>query len=126
MEKVDTHEGIIVKVLLDSSIMGMLMNWKMVAEHGFRLQKLKRLIVVKNINRTNNNVGAITYQVEANVYYESYIERIRMNVYDLGRIDIILGMPWLLNWETEEVKITRCPSLCRRNTKLKKKKREKE
>ena len=102
------------------------MNWKMVAEHGFRLQKLKRLIVVKNINRTNNNVGAITYQVEANVYYESYIERIRMNVYDLGRIDIILGMPWLLNWETEEVKITRCPSLCRRNTKLKKKKRGKE
>jgi len=42
----------------------------------------------------------------------------RMDVYDLGKTEVILGMPWLqahnpeINWETGEVKITRCLPLC--------------
>ena len=49
----------------------------------------------------------------------------RMDVCDLGKTDVILGIPWLqahnpeINWEIGEVKMTRCPPLCRRNTKLK-------
>jgi len=42
IEKLDTHKGIIVKVLLDSSIMGMFMDKKMAARHRFKLQKLDR------------------------------------------------------------------------------------
>jgi len=37
VERVDTHEGITVKVLLDSSMIEMFMDRKMVAKHGFRL-----------------------------------------------------------------------------------------
>ena len=37
IEKVDMHEGITVKALLDSSAMGMFMDWKMAAKYGFRL-----------------------------------------------------------------------------------------
>ena len=37
IEKVDMHEGITVKALLDSSATGMFMDRKMVAKHGFRL-----------------------------------------------------------------------------------------
>ena len=37
IEKVDMHEGITVKALLDSSTMGMFMDWKMVAKYRFRL-----------------------------------------------------------------------------------------
>ena len=54
-----------------------------------------------------------------------------MDVCNLEKMDIILGMPWLqaynpeINWETGEVKITRCPLLCRRNTRLKEEKRAK-
>ena len=40
VEKVDTHERMIVKVPLDSGITEMFMNRKMTAKHGFRLQKL--------------------------------------------------------------------------------------
>jgi len=46
-------------------------------------------------------------------------------VCNLGKTDIILEMPWLqahnleINWETGEVKMTRCPLLYERNTKLK-------
>ena len=37
VEKVDIHERVIVKVLLDSSITEMFINRKMAARHGFRL-----------------------------------------------------------------------------------------
>ena len=42
----------------------------------------------------------------------------RMDMCDLGKTEIILGMPWLaahnpeINWKTREVKMTRCPLLC--------------
>ena len=86
---------------------------------------MKRPIAVRNINGTNNSAGAITHQVEVNVYYKGHIERIRMDVCNLGKMDVILGMPWLqahnpeINWETGEVKIMRCLPLCGRNIKLK-------
>jgi len=115
-----------VKALLDSGTTGMFMNKKMAAKHGFRLQKLERPVVVRNVNGTNNSGGAITHQVEVNMYYKSHIERMRMDVYDLGKTDVILGMLWLqahnpeINWETEEVKMTRYLPLCGKNTKLEK------
>jgi len=37
IKKVDTHEGIIVKALLDSGTMGMFMDKRIAAKHGFRL-----------------------------------------------------------------------------------------
>ena len=64
IEKVDMHEGIKVKALLDSSAMGMFMDWKMAAKYGFRLQKLERPIMVRNVNGTNNSAGAITHWME--------------------------------------------------------------
>jgi len=92
VEKVDTHEGVMVKALLDSGMTGMFMNKKMAAKHGFRLQKLERPVAVRNIDGTNNSGGAITHQVEVNVYYKSYVERMRIDVCDLEKTDVILGM----------------------------------
>ena len=92
VEKMDTHKGVSVKVLLDSGAIGMFMDWKMAARHRFRLQKLERPIVVRNVDGTNNSTGAITHQVEVNVYYKDHIERIRMDICNLGRTDVILGM----------------------------------
>jgi len=124
VEKVDIHEGITVKALLDSSATGMFIDKKIAAKHGFRLQKLERPVAVRNVDGTNNSGGTIIHQVEVNVYYKSHVERMRMDVCDLGKTDVILGMPWLqahnpeINWKIGEVKITRCPLLCGRNTKL--------
>ena len=80
----DTYEGILVKALLDSGTTGMFIDQKIAARHGFRLQKLERLIVVRNVDGTNNSAGAITHQVEVNVYYKGHIKRMRMDVCDLG------------------------------------------
>ena len=68
------------------------MNRKMTTKHRFRLQKLKRPVTVRNINGINNNRRAIIYQIKVNVYYKNYIKRIRIDICDLERTDIILDM----------------------------------
>ena len=61
VEKVDIHEGITVKVLLDSGITEMFMNKEIAARNEFKLQKLKRLVVVRNVDSTNNSRRVIIY-----------------------------------------------------------------
>ena len=95
IEKIDTHKGVTVKVLLDSSVTGIFMDKRTAAKHGFMLKELEKPIMVRNVDRTDNSRGAITHQVEANVYYKGHIERMRMDVCDLGKTEIILGMLWL-------------------------------
>ena len=92
VEKLDTHKGVTVKALLDSGATGMFMDKRMAARHGFKLQKLERPIMVRNVDRTNNSGGAITHQVEVNVYYKGHVKRIRIDICDLGKTEIILGM----------------------------------
>jgi len=67
VEKLNMHEGVTVKALLDSGATGMFIDKRMAARHGFKLQKLERPIMVRNMDGTNNSKGAITYQVEVNV-----------------------------------------------------------
>ena len=93
VEKVDMHEDITVKAFLDSSITEMFIDRKIAAKYEFRLQKLERPVTVRNMDGTNNSKEAIIHQVEVNIYYKSHIERMRIDMCDLGRIDIILEMP---------------------------------
>jgi len=118
VEKIDTYEGVVIKALLDSGTTGMFMDRQTAARHGFRLRKLEKPLMVKNVDRTVNSGEAITHQVEYNVFYKGHMERMRMDVCDLGKTEVILEMLWLeaynpeINWETGEVKMTRCPPLC--------------
>ena len=93
VEKIDTHKGVMIKVLLDSGATGMFMDKQTVARHGFKLQKLKRPIAIRNVDGTNNSKGAIMHQVECNVFYKGHIERMRIDVCNLGKTEVILGMP---------------------------------
>ena len=61
IEKIDTYEGVAVKALLDSGATGIFMDKRTAAKHGFRLQKLERPIMVRNVDGTNNSGGAITH-----------------------------------------------------------------
>ena len=106
-----------VKVLLDSGETGLFMNKGLAERQGFKLEKLNKPIKVRNVDGSDNKGGSITYEVEVNLYYRGHIERVRMDVCELGKTEVILGMPWLathnpeINWETGEVRITRCPPL---------------
>ena len=71
------------------------MDKKITAKHGFKLRKLNRPVIVRNINEMNNSVRVITYQIKVNIYYKSYMKRIRIDIYNLKKTDIILGILWL-------------------------------
>ena len=91
----DMHESVTIKVLLDSSTTEMFMDRKIIAKYGFRLQKLERSVVVRNVDGTNNSAGVIMHQVEANIYYKNHVERMQIDICNLGKTDIILDIPWL-------------------------------
>jgi len=118
LEKIDTHEGVTVKVLLDSGATGMFVDRRFAEKHGFRMDKLEKPLIVMNVDGSNNSGGRITHEVECNVYYKGHQERMKFDVCNLGRTDVILGMPWLsahnpeIDWEKGEVKMTRFPPWC--------------
>ena len=121
MEKLDTHEEVTVKALLDSGATGIFIDKDFTEERGFKLEKLDKLVEVKNVNGTDNNGGRIEYKVQCNMYFERHVERIRVDICKLGRMKVILGMPWLaahnpeINWEKGEVRMTRCSPWCTQN-----------
>ena len=125
LEKIDTHERVTVKVLLDSRATGMFIDKKFAERHGFKLERLEKPLIVTNMDSSNNSGGRITHKIECNVYYRGHQKRMKFDVCSLGRMEVILGMPWLvahnpeIDWEKGEVKITRCPPWCGKNNRSK-------
>ena len=79
-------------------------------------------------NGTDNSEGAITHEIEVNMFYKGHVERVRMDICKLGKIDVILGMPWLaahnpeIDWKKGEVRMIRCSLLCGKIVKMKERK----
>ena len=74
VEKLDTHEGISIKALLDSGATELFTDRKFVEKWRFKKKKLVRSIQIRNIDRTDNNRGMIIYEIECNLYYKGHIE----------------------------------------------------
>jgi len=83
------------------------------------------------VDGTGNSGGLVIYEIEVNVYYQGHIERIKLDVCDLERTEVILGILWLtahnpeINWETGEINMMRCLVLCGKNRGKKKEIEEK-
>ena len=93
LEKLESHEGITVKALLDSRATGLFMDTTFAKEKRFRMEQMKNPLLVKNVNGTVNIGGAITHQVKCNMFFKGHVERVRMDVCNLGKTEVILGMP---------------------------------
>ena len=96
LEKLESYEGVAVRALLDSGAIDLFMDMIFAQEKGFKIEKLKKLLLVRNINRTVNTGEAIMHQVECNMFFKGHVERARIDVYNLGKTEVILGMPWLV------------------------------
>ena len=118
LEKLENHKGVAVKALLDSGAIELFMNTTFAKEKGFKIEKLKKPLLVRNVDGTVNTGGAIIHQVECNMFFKGHVERVRMDICNLGKTEVILEMPWLaahnpeIDWEKGEVKMTCCPPIC--------------
>jgi len=118
LEKLENHEGVAVRALLDSRATGLFMDTTFAQEKGFKIEKLKKPLLVRNVDGTINAGGAITHQVEYNMFFKEHVERARMNICNLGKTEVILEMLWLaahnpeIDWEKGEVEMMCCPSIC--------------
>ena len=61
LEKLESHEGVIVKALLDSGATGIFMDTTFAKEKGFRMEKLKKPLLVRNVDGMVNAGGAIMH-----------------------------------------------------------------
>jgi len=89
----ENHKRVVVKALLDSSATGLFMDTQFVKRKGFKLERLKNSLLVRNINEIVNVGRAITHQVECNMFFKGHIERVKMDIYNLEKTEVILDMP---------------------------------
>ena len=73
LEKLESHEGVAVKALLDSRATGLFMNTTFAKEKGFKMERMKNPLLVKNVDGTVNIGGAITHQVECNIFFKGHV-----------------------------------------------------
>jgi hypothetical protein len=79
---------------------------------------LTKPILVYNVDSTANDAGAITDIADIILHYENHSEHTQLAVTRLGKQSLILGYNWLrnhnpeINWQTKDVKISRCPVQC--------------
>ena len=105
------------------------MNTAFAKEKGFRMERLKNPLLVRNVDGTVNMGEVIMYQAECNIFFKGYVERVRMDMCNLEKMEVILEMPWLavhnpeIDWEKGEVRMTCCLPICR-NKKQEEEKKE--
>ena len=117
LEKLNTYKSV-VNMLLDSRAIGLFIDPKFAREQRFKLDWLEQAI---NVDRTINVEGAITHEVEVNLYSKGYMERTKIYIYDYRKANVRLGLLQLvthnleINWETGEVKMMRYLATCKQN-----------
>jgi len=117
LEKLENHKEAAVRALLNSRATGLFMDMTFAQEKRFKIEKLKKSLLVRNMDGTVNAGGAIMHQVECNMFFKGHVERARIDVCNLGKTEVILEMLWLaahnleIDWEKEEVEMTHCPSI---------------
>ena len=120
LERIDTQEGITLKALLDSGMIGLVMSSEFARKQGFKLKKLDRPIYVRNVDSSLNKERPIEHMVEVNIYYQEHRERMEIDVIRGQKWQVILGMLWLahhnseIDWKMGEVKMMRCSEECKR------------
>ena len=93
LEKLENHEGVVANTLLNSGATRLFMDIQFAKRKEFKLERLKTPLLVQNVDGTVNVGGAIMHQVECNMFFKGHVERVRMDICNLGKTEVILGMP---------------------------------
>jgi len=114
----DTSELHSVKALLDCRATGSFIDRDFVHLKGINTWTLSCNIPIFNVDGSPNEAGQISEVVDIVLRYKTYSKRMLLAVSGLGKQSLILGYDWLKNhnpridWEKEEVEMTRCSLQC--------------
>jgi len=112
----DTSKLHSVEALLDCGATKSLIDRDFIRLKGMNTWTLSHNILVFNVNSSPNEAEQIFKVVDVVLHYKTYSERMLLAISGLGKQSLILGYDWLKNhnpkidWEKEEVEMTRCPS----------------
>ena len=99
--------------IIDCGATGSFIDPELVALANFPLKKLDRQVKAYNVDRTTNSKGNIVWETNINLLFPKHQENINLMVLNLGRKQIILGMPWLKKWNPDIDWITKRISIPR-------------
>ena len=83
--------------LIDSGAGEKFIDQNFTKESGFETLKLERLLLVLNVDGTENKKGTIKDYVELNLEINGRKSLEQLMVTGLGKEQIILGFPWLVD-----------------------------
>jgi hypothetical protein len=118
IESTDTVVKRCTQALIDCGATGCFIDIEWAKLNNIPTRPLSNPIPVYNVDGTENDAGAITDIANVILCYEQHSERTQLAVTCLGKQSLILGYNWLcnhnpeINWQTKDVKMSRCPLQC--------------
>src|SRR3979490_1247666 len=118
IETTDTAMKCNTNTLVDCGATGLFVNAEYVHSNNISTHRLTTPIPVYNVDGTANEAGAITEIADVILRYKGHAKRTQFAVTSLGRQTMILGFTWLrkhnpeIDWQTKEVRMSRCPPQC--------------
>jgi len=118
IETMDTGVKCCTKSLVNCGATGLFMDTEWAHANNVTTHTLTRLIPVYNVDGTPNEGGAICEIADVILRYNGHAERTQFAITQLGKQSMILGFTWLrehnpeINWQTKEVRMSRCPACC--------------
>jgi hypothetical protein len=118
IESTDTAVKRCTQALIDCGSMGFFIDIEWARLNNIPTCPLTKPIPVYNVDGTANDAGAITDIDDVILCYENHSECTQLAVTRLGKQSLILGYNWLhkhnpeINWQTKDVKMSRCPLQC--------------
>jgi hypothetical protein len=118
IESTDTAVKRCTQALIDCGATGCFIDIEWAKLNNIPTHPLTNPIPVYNVDGTANDAGAITDIADVILRYEHHSERTQLAVTRLGKQSLILGYNWLrnhnpeINWQTKDVKMSRCPLQC--------------
>ena len=110
-DRKNADKKLTITTLIDSGAQGKFLDKKLALKENWALTKLKQPIIVRNVDGTKNRAGLIEYSTWMNLKVGNKDMKTRFLVTDLGKEQMILGLPWLkeynpkINWATGTIDI---------------------
>jgi hypothetical protein len=118
IELTDTAVRRCTQALINCGAMGCFIDIEWAKLNNIPTCPLTKLIPVYNVDGTANDASTITDIADVIRRYENHSECTQLAVTRLVKQSMILGYNWLrnhnpeINWQTKDVKISRCPLQC--------------